>query len=60
MASFTDHLETRLKNLEEKVCRAVCDIHGTVTKSEAKNLDRLRRILNKKWDAINGRWEPLD
>lgn len=49
-----------LKAISERVTRAVCDVEDFVTAAEADELDRLRAIVGEDWDAINGRWEPLD
>jgi len=51
--------ETRLKNIEERITRAVCSIHGVIYNGEVELRDKLRRQLGKKWDAVNSRWELL-
>jgi len=51
--------ETRLKNIEERITRAVCSIHGVIYNGEVELRDKLRRQLGKKWDAVNSRWEIL-
>lgn len=51
--------EIRLKNIEERITRAVCSIHGVIYNGEVELRDKLRRQLGKKWDAVNSRWELL-
>lgn len=51
--------ETRLKNIEERITRAVCSVHGVIYNGEVELRDKLRRQLGKKWDAVNSRWETL-
>ena len=51
--------ETRLKNIEERITRAECSIHGVIYNGEVELRDKLRRQLGKKWDAVNSRWEIL-
>lgn len=51
--------ETRLKNIEERITRAVCSVHGVIYNGEVELRDELRRQLGKKWDAVNSRWELL-
>jgi hypothetical protein len=51
--------ETRLKNIEERITRAVCSVHGVICNGEVELRDKLRRQLGKKWDAVNFRWELL-
>jgi len=52
--------EDKLRILEERICRAVCSIHGHVTKAEIESLEKLRKIVGKSWDAINGQWKALE
>ena len=44
----------RLQNLMELITMQVCSVHGSVTKAEADERDRLEDIIGETWDAING------
>jgi hypothetical protein len=48
-----------LINIEERCARQVCG-GGYITKAEADMLWKLRAEVGMKYDAINGRWLPLD
>jgi hypothetical protein len=51
--------EQRLINIETQCARQVCG-GGYITKAEIELRDSLRAQVGKKFDAVNGRWVPLD
>ena len=50
----------RLQRLSERIARAVCSVHGVVTKQEADERERLIAAVGRDWDAINRRWIPVE
>jgi len=53
-------IRQQLKNAEERAARQVNSVHGYLTAADVAYLATLRRLLGARWDAINGRWEPLE
>lgn len=50
--------ETRLRDLTIWIGRNVCDVNGTVTRSEADERARLERETGKQYDWVNRTWKP--
>ena len=48
-----------LKTLAIRITRAVCDIHGTITKQEIDRLDFLTDKYGKDYDAVNCVWHAI-
>lgn len=52
--------ENKLMTLETQVTMAVCNVFGVVCKAEIEELERLRKLVGKRYDAINGTWHDLE
>jgi len=46
----------RLRYLEERVCEAVCNVNGFVTRGESLELDRLRTLLRETYNPHTREW----